>query len=66
MILNNPHDFSDEDETSDRKQFKALHALDLLEKERKDKEQKLKYLKERVSNPTLFVLSALINKKKMG
>jgi hypothetical protein len=29
---------SSDDETDERKHFKALHALDLLEKERKTKE----------------------------
>lgn len=63
--MNNKNLLTDDDENDEAKHFKALHALDMLEKERKNKEQKLKYLKERCSNPSLFVMSALMGKKKL-
>ena len=53
----------DDDSDDQRKQFKALHALDILEKQRRDKEMKLKFLQDKCSNPAFFAVQAFTGKK---
>ncbi len=53
----------DDNDFEDRIEVKSLYKLNMIEKTRKSKDQKLQYLKKKCSNPNLFKFKFINNKK---